>query len=144
MVNSIQNNVLIKLVEHIDLNEAYAYLQSPEAGAVNLFVGTVRNHSKGKNVVRLDFEAYDTMAIRQMEHIAHEAFKQWPLVKLAMIHAVGAKEPGVPVVVIGVSSAHRDASFEACRFLIDELKKAVPIWKKEFYEDNSVWVNAHP
>jgi molybdopterin synthase catalytic subunit len=136
--------VLIKIVEHIDLNEVYAYLQAPEAGAVNLFVGTVRNHSKGKDVVRLDFEAYDVMAIRQMEHIANEAFGIWPLVKLAIVHAVGAKDPGVPVVVIGVSSAHRDASFEACRFLIDELKKTVPIWKKEFYEDNSVWVNAHP
>jgi molybdopterin synthase catalytic subunit len=138
------NKVLIKLVEHIDLNEAYAYLQEPEAGAVNLFVGTVRNHSKGKAVVRLDFEAYDAMALRQMEHLANEAMNKWPLVKLAIIHAVGAKEPGIPVVVIGVSSAHRDVSFEACRFLIDELKKTVPIWKKEFYEDNSVWVNAHP
>jgi molybdopterin synthase catalytic subunit len=138
------NKVLIKLVEHIDLNEAYAYLQAPEAGAVNLFVGTVRNHSKGKAVVRLDFEAYDAMALRQMEHLANEAMNKWPLVKLAIIHAVGAKEPGIPVVVIGVSSAHRDASFEACRFLIDELKKTVPIWKKEFYKDNSVWVNAHP
>lgn len=136
--------MLIKIVEHIDLNEAYAYLQSPEAGAVNLFVGTVRNHSKGKDVIRLDFEAYDAMAIRQMEHIAYEAVNKWPLVKLAIIHAVGAKDPGTPVVVVGVSSAHRDASFEACRFLIDELKKTVPIWKKEFYEDNSVWVNAHP
>jgi molybdopterin synthase catalytic subunit len=136
--------VLIKLVEHIDLNEAYAYLNSPDAGAVNLFVGTVRNQTKGKEVVRLDFEAYDQMAIRQMEHLANEAMGKWPLVNLAIIHAVGAKEPGTPVVVIGVSSAHRDASFEASRFLIDELKKTVPIWKKEFYEDNSMWVNAHP
>lgn len=136
--------MLIKLVEHIDLNEAYAYLNSPDAGAVNLFVGTVRNQTKGKEVVRLDFEAYDQMAIRQMEHLANEAMDKWPLVNLAIIHAVGAKEPGTPVVVIGVSSAHRDASFEACRFLIDELKKTVPIWKKEFYEDNSMWVNAHP
>jgi len=136
--------VLIKLVEHIDLNEAYAYLNSTDAGAVNLFVGTVRNQTKGKAVVQLDFEAYDAMAIKQMEHLANQAIRKWPLVNLAIIHAVGAKEPGTPVVVIGVASAHRDASFEACRFLIDELKKTVPIWKKEFYEDNSVWVNAHP
>ena len=136
--------MLIKLVEHIDLNEAYAYLNSTDAGAVNLFVGTVRNQTKGKAVVQLDFEAYDAMAIKQMEHLANQAIRKWPLVNLAIIHAVGAKEPGTPVVVIGVASAHRDASFEACRFLIDELKKTVPIWKKEFYEDNSVWVNAHP
>jgi molybdopterin synthase catalytic subunit len=134
----------IKVVEHIDLNEAYAALHSPKAGAVNLFIGTVRNHSKGKAVIHLDFEAYDAMAVKQMEVIAGWAQANWPLEKLVMIHATGAKEPGVPVVVVGVSSAHREASFEACRFLIDELKKTVPIWKKEFYEDNSVWVNAHP
>lgn len=136
--------MLIKIVEHIDLNEAYAYLRSPKAGAVNLFIGTVRNHSKGKEVTQLDFEAYDAMAIRQMQHVADEANSKWPLCKLVMIHAAGPKEPGEPVVVVGVSSAHREASFEACRFLIDELKKTVPIWKKEFYEDNSVWINAHP
>lgn len=134
----------IKIVEHIDLNEAYTALHSPQAGAVNLFVGTVRNHNKGKAVIHLDFEAYDAMAIKQMEIIAERAQAKWPLEKLVMIHAKGAKEPGVPVVVVGVSSAHRDASFEACCFLIDELKKTVPIWKKEFYEDNSVWINAHP
>ena len=136
--------MLIRIVEHIDLNEACAHLHSPEAGAVNLFIGTVRNHSKGKAVTRLDFEAYDAMALQQMQHIANAAKAKWPLCKLVIIHAVGAKEPGVPVVIVGVSSAHREASFEACRFLIDELKKTVPIWKKEFYEDNSMWVNAHP
>jgi molybdopterin synthase catalytic subunit len=136
--------MLIKIVEHIDLNEAYANLRMPDAGAVNLFVGTVRNHSKGKEVIHLDFEAYEAMALQQMQHVANAAQSKWPLSKLVMIHAVGAKEPGEPVVVVGVSSAHREASFEACRFLIDELKKTVPIWKKEFYEDNSVWVNAHP
>jgi len=136
--------MLIKLVDQIDLNEAYAYLNSPDAGAVNLFIGTVRNQTKGKEVLRLDFEAYDAMALKQMEHVANQALQKWPLAKLAVIHAVGVKEPGTPVVVVGVSSAHRDASFEACRFLIDELKKSVPIWKKEYFEDNSVWVNAHP
>lgn len=136
--------MLIKLVDHIDLNEAYSYLNSPNAGAVNLFVGTVRNQTKGKEVLRLDFEAYDAMALKQMEDVANRAMQKWPLVKVAVIHAVGVKKPGTPVVVVGVSSAHRDASFEACRFLIDELKKTVPIWKKEYFEDNSVWVNAHP
>jgi len=136
--------MLIRIVEHIDLNEAYAWLQSPDAGAVNLFIGTVRNHTKGKAVTRLDFEAYEAMALQQMQHVANAAKAKWPLVKLVIIHATGAKQPGEPVVITGVSSAHRDASFEACRFLIDELKRTVPIWKKEFYEDNSMWVNAHP
>jgi molybdopterin synthase catalytic subunit len=139
-----KQRVLIQLVEHIDLNEVYTYLNTPDAGAVNLFVGTVRNQTQGKPVVRLDFEAYDAMALREMERLANQAYHKWPVAKLAVIHAVGPKEPGTPVVVIGVASAHRNASFEACRFLIDELKKTVPIWKKEYFEDNSVWVNAHP
>jgi molybdopterin synthase catalytic subunit len=107
-------------------------------------VGTVRNHSKGKKVLHLDFEAYEPMALKEMEKLGIQAKQQWPLYEVAIIHAVGSKLPGEPVVVIGVSSAHRDASFEACKWLIDELKKTVPIWKKEYYEDNSVWVNAHP
>lgn len=136
--------MLIRLVENIDINEAYAYLETEEAGAVNLFVGTVRNHSKGKNVLKLEFEAYEPMAIKELEKIALTAQQKWPLYKVVILHALGAKQPGEAVVITGVSSAHRKASFEACQFLIDELKKTVPIWKKEYYEDNSVWVNAHP
>jgi molybdopterin synthase catalytic subunit len=136
--------MLITIVDKIDLNEAYEYLQTPCTGAVNLFVGTVRDQTKGKEVVKLVFEAYEAMALKQMKKLAEQATKKWKIEKLAMIHAVGEKKPGEPVVVIGVSTAHRDASFEACRFLIDELKKTVPIWKKEFFVDNSVWVNAHP
>lgn len=109
-----------------------------------MFVGTVRDHAQGKQVTKLVFEAYVPMALKQMEKIALQAQQQWPLEGLVMQHAVGEKQIGEPVVVIGTSSAHRDASFAACRFLIDELKKTVPIWKKEYYQDNSVWVNAHP
>ena len=136
--------MLIEIVEHIDIGEANKYLGSDTAGAINLFIGTVRNHSKGKTVLHLDFEAYEPMALKEMEKLGKLAKDKWPLYEVAIIHAVGSKLPGEPVVVIGVSSAHRDASFEACRFLIDELKNTVPIWKKEYYEDNSVWVNAHP
>jgi molybdopterin synthase catalytic subunit len=135
---------LIKIVDNIDLNEAYGHLQTADAGAVNLFVGTVRNQTKGKEVVKLIFEAYEAMALKEMTLIADKAKAAWPLAKVTMIHATGEKKPGEAVVVVGVSSAHREASFEACRFLIDELKKTVPIWKKEFFSDNSVWVNAHP
>jgi molybdopterin synthase catalytic subunit len=136
--------MLVRIVENIDINEVYHYLQSPETGAVNVFVGTVRNHTKGKEVVKLVFEAYEKMALKQMNNLALEAKNKWPLDKLLIFHITGEKKPGEAVVAIGVTSAHRDASFEACRFLIDELKKTVPIWKKEFYIDNSVWVNAHP
>jgi molybdopterin synthase catalytic subunit len=136
--------MLIKIVDNIDLNEAYAYLQSPVSGAVNLFVGTVRNHSHNKEVVKLVFEAYEAMALKEMRKIAEAAQSRWQLDKIVMIHAVGEKQPGEAVVITGTSSVHRKASFEACQFLIDELKKTVPIWKHEFFKDNSMWVNAHP
>ncbi|MCJ8210052.1 molybdenum cofactor biosynthesis protein MoaE [Mucilaginibacter sp. RS28] len=136
--------MLVKLTDCIDINEVYEYLYSDEAGAVNTFLGTVRNHSKGKTVIKLEFEAYEPMALKELNLIAERAKQQWPIYKVAIIHVVGSKQPGEAVVITGVSSAHREASFEACRFLIDELKKTVPIWKKEYYEDSSVWVNAHP
>lgn len=136
--------MLIKIVDSIDINEAYQFLHSPDTGAVNLFIGTVRNHTKGKEVIKLVFETYDAMALKEMNKLAAAATNKWHINKLLILHVTGEKKPGEAVVVIGVTSAHRDASFEACRFLIDELKKTVPIWKKEFYTDNSVWVNAHP
>ncbi|MFB9862185.1 molybdenum cofactor biosynthesis protein MoaE [Rufibacter immobilis] len=136
--------MLIRIVDQVDLQEAYQYLQAPTAGGIDLFIGTVRDNAKGKNVVKLVFEAYAPMALKEMRKIAEHAQSQWPLERLVMLHAVGEKRVGEPVVIIGVASAHRDAAFTACRFLIDELKKTVPIWKKEYYQDNSVWVNAHP
>jgi molybdopterin synthase catalytic subunit len=136
--------MLIRIVDNIDLAEAYQYLQSPASGAIDLFVGTVRNHSHGKEVVKLVFEAYETMALKEMHKIAVAAQEKWILDKVVMIHAVGEKLPGEAVVITGASSVHRKAAFEACQFLIDELKKTVPIWKHEFFKDNSVWVNAHP
>ena len=135
---------MIKIVAHIDLHEAYSYLNSPEAGAVNLFIGTVRNHALGKLVDKLVFEAYEPMALKEMEKLAARASQNWSVAKLLMIHAVGEKAVGEPVVVIGIASPHRQEAFEATRFLIDELKQTVPIWKKEFYQDGSIWVNAHP
>ena len=135
---------LIKLVEHINIDEAYNYLKSPESGAVNLFIGTVRNHAHNKKVAKLQFEAYEEMAIKELQKITVAAAQKWPLHKVVIIHAIGEKLPGETVVITGTSSAHRKASFEACEFLIDELKKSVPIWKHEWYEDGSSWVNAHP
>ncbi|GAB2537478.1 molybdenum cofactor biosynthesis protein MoaE [Rufibacter soli] len=136
--------MLLKLEETVDLAEAYHYLQDPEAGGLDLFVGTVRNQTQGKEVVKLVFEAYKPMALKEMQKIADAAQQQWPITRLVMLHALGEKAVGEPVVIMGVASAHREAAFAACRFLIDELKKTVPIWKKEYYQDNSVWVNAHP
>ncbi len=136
--------MLIKIVETIQIEEAYHHLQSPVCGAVNLFIGTVRNHSKGRQVAKLVFEAYEAMAIKEMERIAVAAQQKWNLHKVVIIHAKGEKLPGEMVVITGASSTHRKASFEACEFLIDEVKKKVPIWKQEWYEDGNVWINAHP
>lgn len=136
--------MLIEIVDHIELNKVYEHLQSADAGGINLFVGTVRNQAQGKEVVKLVFEGYEPMALSEMKKIADRAQEKWRLSGLVMMHALGEKNIGEAVVVVGASSAHRQAAFEACRFLIDELKATVPIWKKEYYTDSSIWVNAHP
>lgn len=120
------------------------WVMSPQSGGIDVFIGTVRNSTKGKVVVRLDFEAYEPMALKEMEKIAAQAFEKWPVQKLLIHHRVGILAVGEIPVIIAVSCAHRDAAFEACRFVIDTLKQTVPIWKKEVFEDGEVWVAAHP
>lgn len=117
---------------------------SPQSGGTDVFIGTVRNATKGKAVVRLEFEAYEPMALKEMQKIAEQAFASWPVQKLLIHHRVGVLEVGEVPVVIAVSCAHRHAAFEACRYLIDTLKQTVPIWKKEIFEDGEAWVAAHP
>ncbi|MCR9252416.1 MAG: molybdenum cofactor biosynthesis protein MoaE [bacterium] len=135
---------MVSIVENIDLNLAYKQLSHNSSGGICLFVGTVRDHTNKKEVNSLEFEAYAPMAIKEMEKLISRANEEWPLNKVVIQHVVGKKEIGEPVVVIGASAAHRDAAFASCRFLIDELKKTVPIWKREVFIDESVWVSAHP
>ncbi|MCF6359668.1 MAG: molybdenum cofactor biosynthesis protein MoaE [Cyclobacteriaceae bacterium] len=117
---------------------------SPEGGAVNVFIGTVRNATKGKKVLKLEFEAYEPMATKELTKIVETAKSTWPILKVAVHHRTGIMQIGEVPVVIAVATAHRGAGFEACQFIIDTLKEAVPIWKKEFFEDGEVWVAAHP
>ncbi|MDB5004297.1 MAG: moaE1 [Mucilaginibacter sp.] len=117
---------------------------SPETGGIDVFIGTVRNATKGKAVVRLEFEAYDKMAIAEMEKITQQALTNWPIQRILIHHRTGVLQIGEVPVVIAVAAAHRDAAFEACRYIIDTLKQTVPIWKKEIFEDGEVWVAAHP
>jgi molybdopterin synthase catalytic subunit len=117
---------------------------SPQSGGIDVFIGTVRNATKGKAVVRLEFETYKPMAIKELEKIAQQAFDKWPVQKLLIHHRTGVLQVGEVPVIIAVSCAHRDAAFEACRFVIDTLKQTVPIWKKEIFEDGEVWVAANP
>lgn len=120
------------------------YVLSDEAGGIVSFVGTVRNHTKGKRVLRLEFESYVPMATAEMKKIAEETIKRWPVLKISIHHRVGVLDIGEIPVVIAVACAHRKAAFEACQYAIDTLKETVPIWKKEFFEDGEVWVAAHP
>ncbi|MES2425836.1 MAG: molybdenum cofactor biosynthesis protein MoaE [Bacteroidota bacterium] len=138
-------NTQIKLsVTTLNVQECIDWVMSPECGGVDVFIGTVRNATKGKPVVRLEFEAYDQMAISEMEKIAQQALAKWPIQRLLIHHRTGVLQIGEIPVVIAVAAAHRDAAFEACRYIIDTLKQTVPIWKKEIFEDGEVWVAAHP
>lgn len=117
---------------------------TPQSGGIDVFIGTVRDATKGKKVLKLEFEAYEKMAISEMQKIADAAFVKWSLHSVVIHHRTGVLEVGEVPVVIAVSAAHRDAAFEACRYIIDTLKQTVPIWKKEVFEDGEVWVAAHP
>lgn len=118
-------------------------VSSEKAGAVDVFIGTVRDNSLSKNVVKLEYETYDAMAIKKMEELVNEAKTMWPIEKVGIIHRKGVLQIGDVAVVIAVSTPHRAESFAACQWIIDNLKKVVPIWKKEFYDDGAVWVAAH-
>ena len=114
------------------------------AGAVDVFIGTVRDHTEGRRVVRLEYEAYEPMAISEMRKIADQACRQWQVQKITIHHRVGTLHIGDAAVVVAVSTPHRAEAFEACKWVIDTLKQTVPIWKKEIFEDGEVWVAAHP
>src|SRR5208283_1957983 len=126
--------------KNIDVVELLASVIVPEAGGIDIFLGTTRNHSKGKKVIRLEYEAYTPMALKLMSEIEIEIRKRWNIHKISMIHRIGVVPVMEASVAIAVSAVHRKEAFEACRFAIDELKKKVPIWKKEIFEDGEVWV----
>ena len=128
----------------LNISDCIDWVMSPQAGGIDVFIGTVRDATKGKQVLRLEFESYEVMAIKEMEKIAQQAFDGWPVQKILIHHRTGVLQIGEVPVIIAVAAAHRDAAFDACRYIIDTLKQTVPIWKKEFFEDGEVWVAAHP
>lgn len=130
--------------ETLEIHSALDWVRSEECGGINIFVGAVRNETNGKKVIQLEFEAYETMAISEMHIIAKHVCKEWNVQKILIHHRTGILFPGDIPVIIAVASAHRDAAFMACCYIIDTLKKTVPIWKKEVFEDGEVWVAAHP
>lgn len=130
--------------EALNVQDCIQWVMAGESGGIDVFIGTVRDATKGKKVVRLEFEAYEPMAVSEMKKIAEAALEKWPVHKILIHHRTGLLNIGEVAVVIVVSAAHRDAAFDACRYAIDTLKQTVPIWKKEVFEDGEVWVAATP
>lgn len=129
-------------LESIELSQLLPLVQSPARGGVACFLGTVRDHHAGRRVLRLDYSAYPPMAEAECARIIAEAEARWN-VAVALRHRVGALKIGDTAVAIVVASAHRDESFLACRYVIEEVKRRVPIWKKEYFADGSVeWVGS--
>jgi molybdopterin synthase catalytic subunit len=128
----------------IDPGEVLANLKHPSDGAAIVFEGVVRDNTRGRRTLYLDYEAYDEMAIKQMDALGRQAVQQFPIRDLAIVHRLGRLEVGETSVLIVVASAHRAAAFDACRWLIDTLKRTVPIWKKEYFEDGAVWADGEP
>jgi molybdopterin synthase catalytic subunit len=121
-----------------------AEIKQPEDGAVVVFEGIVRDHTRGRHTLYLDYEAYEPMARRKLEELAAEVLEKSEVREVVLVHRLGRLEHTETSVLIAVASAHRAAAFEACRWLIDTLKKTVPIWKKEYFEDGAVWADGEP
>lgn len=128
----------------IDIDALRQAVTLEETGGQVVFVGTVRNATKGRRVQYLDFEAYKPMALSEMQKIVTDATQRWQLHGMMLHHRLGTVPIGAAAVVIACSAPHRKAAFAACEYAIDTLKETVPIWKKEVFEDGEVWVSAHP
>jgi MoaE-MoaD fusion protein len=128
----------------IDAERLVAAAKRGEDGAVVVFDGIVRNHTRGRQTLYLDYEAYEEMAAKQMEELAGEARTRFGVRQVMVVHRLGRLTVGETSVLIVVASAHRAQAFEACRWLIDTLKKTVPIWKKETFADGAVWADGEP
>jgi molybdopterin synthase catalytic subunit len=126
--------------EPIDVQSIADGLRRPEDGALVIFEGVVRNHADGKGVLRLEYDGYEPMALKKLEEIGSRAKSEFAIRDIAVVHRLGPMDVGECSVAIVVASAHRAPAFDACRFAIDAIKKIVPIWKKEFYEDGEVWI----
>lgn len=127
--------------EPLDVGAAFTFLRTPKAGGIDLFVGTTRQWTADKETVRLEYDCYEAMALKEMERLAEQAQARWPVERVCLLHRLGIVPPAEASVVVGVATPHRADAFAACRFLIDTLKEQVPIWKREVYADGSTeWV----
>ena len=125
--------------EPIDTAALARHVRAPEDGATVTFDGFVRNQSHNRPTLHLDYEAYESMALAKMREIGVQLHEKYSIHRVAMVHRLGRLGIGDTSVFIAVSAPHRAAAFDACRFAIDTLKRTVPIWKKEYFEDGAVW-----
>lgn len=132
------------LASQLSIDDTYHFVLDDSCGGNCLFIGTVRNKNKGKSVTHLDFETYESMAVKEMDKIADQCLKKFDIKKIAIHHRSGYVGIKDIAVIIAVSSPHRGDGFKACQYAIDTLKDTVPIWKKEHLEDGSYWVGARP
>lgn len=119
-------------------------MERPQDGAIVIFDGIVRNHSRSRKTLYLEYDAYEGMALAKLQELASDATRRFAIRNVALVHRLGHLEIGESSVLIVCFSAHRAAAFEACRWLIDTLKRTVPIWKKEFFEDGAIWADGEP
>ncbi len=135
----------IRITENtLDITEILSIARDHTSGGIATFIGTVRNVTENKPVIRLEYECYRPMAIREMQKIAEKAVSSFSVQNIVIHHRTGILFPGDAAVIILVNDGHREAVFDACRYIIDTIKKTVPIWKKEVFEDGEEWVSAHP
>jgi molybdopterin synthase catalytic subunit len=126
--------------EVLDPGEAIAAVASPRAGAINVFLGVVRDNNLGRNVGHLEYEAYESMALKVMRELGEEAMARFGLENVAILHRTGRLEIGETSLLIAISSGHRAESFTGGHWLVDEVKKRVPVWKKEVWDDGEEWI----
>ncbi len=127
--------------EPINAHALIAHVRAPGDGAIVTFDGFVRNQSHHRPTLYLDYEAYESMALAKMREIGAQLHEKFAIHRVAIVHRLGRLEIGETSVFIAVSAPHRAAAFDACRFAIDTLKRTVPIWKKEYFEDGAVWAD---
>ncbi len=142
MTSPLDHDDIIELVrEPIDPRLLIEHVRASEDGAIVTFDGFVRNQSHNRPTLYLDYEAYESMALTKMREIVAELHEKYGIHRVAIVHRLGRLAIGETSVFIAVSAPHRAAAFEACRFAIDTLKRTVPIWKKEYFEDGAVWAD---
>jgi MoaE-MoaD fusion protein len=135
------NDLILLVHERIDASALIDHVRTAADGAIVTFDGCVRNQSHGRRTLYLNYEAYESMALAKMGEIAAEVHTKFQIDRVAIAHRLGRLEIGETSVFVAVSAPHRAAAFEACRFAIDTLKRSVPIWKKEYFEDGAVWAD---